>query len=231
MTGSISRAIAYVRVSTDQQVDSGLGLDAQRRSIEQAAARLGLAIAGSYTDAGLSGSKSIEDRPGLLDAVTALKRGDVLLIAKRDRLGRDVVAVALIERLIARKGAKVISAAGEGTESDDPTALLMRRMIDAFAEYERLLIGARTKAALRAKRAQGFRAGNTPFGFTADALGRLMPNEREQTTIAAIHRCRAAQLSLRDTATELNRLQLRTRSGAAWRHEYVVKVLRSAPAV
>jgi DNA invertase Pin-like site-specific DNA recombinase len=160
------RAIAYLRVSTDQQADSGLGLDAQRRAIEQAAQRHGLAMTAVYQDAGISG-KDIESRPGLLEAVNALKRGDVLLIAKRDRLGRDVVAVALIERLITRKGAKVLSAAGEGTDSDDPTALLMRRIVDAFGEYERLLIGARTKSALRAKRARGLRAGNVPFGYAS----------------------------------------------------------------
>ena len=224
------RAVAYLRCSTDHQVDSGLGLDAQRRAIEQAAARQGLTIAATFEDAGLSGSKDIEDRPGLLDAVNALKRGDVLLIAKRDRLGRDVVAIALIERLITRKGARVLSAAGEGTDSDDPTALLMRRIVDAFGEYERLIIASRTKAALRAKRAQGLRAGNVPFGFSADENGRLVPHEDEQRTLAAIQACRAARLSLRETAAELNRLQFRTRSGAAWRHEYVVKVLRTAAA-
>src|SRR5206468_4066133 len=68
-------------------------------------------------------------RPVLLDAVAALKRGDVLLIAKRDRLGRDVIAVAMIERLIERKGARVVSAAGEGTDSNDPTVMLMRRIV------------------------------------------------------------------------------------------------------
>jgi DNA invertase Pin-like site-specific DNA recombinase len=221
-------AIAYVRVSTDAQADSGLGLDAQRGATEQAATRLGLTITATYTDAGLSGSKGIEDRPGLLDAVNALKRGDVLLVAKRDRVGRDVVAVALIERLIARKGAKVLSAAGEGTDSDDPTGLLMRRIVDAFGEYERLIIGARTKAALRSKRAQGLRAGNVPYGFTADAEGRLHPHSDEQRTLAAIESHRASGLSLRAVAGELNRAGLHTRSGAAWRHEYVVKALRSA---
>jgi DNA invertase Pin-like site-specific DNA recombinase len=113
------RAIGYQRASTEQQCESGLGLDAQRRAIEQAAQRHGLALVAVYEDAGLGGSKGIEDRPGLLDAVNALKRGDVLLVAKRDRLGREVVAMALIERLISRKGARVPSAAGEGTESDE----------------------------------------------------------------------------------------------------------------
>ena len=81
----------------------------------------------------------------------------MLLVAKRDRLGRDVIAVAMIERLIAKRGARVVSAAGEGTDSDDPSALLMRRLIDSFAEYERALIAARTRAALAAKRRRGER--------------------------------------------------------------------------
>ena len=226
---AVGRAVAYLRVSTDQQADSGLGLDAQRRAIEQAASRLDLTIAGTHTDAGLSGSKGIEDRPGLLDAVTNLKRGDVLLIAKRDRLGRDVVGVALIERLIARKGARVVSAAGEGTDSDDPTALLMRRMIDAFAEYERLLIGARTKAALRAKRAQGFRAGNVPFGYQLAEDGRtLHASGTEQATLGTIRELRGGGATLTAIADELNRRGLRTRSGAAWRFEYVRSLLKAA---
>jgi DNA invertase Pin-like site-specific DNA recombinase len=78
-------------------------------------------------DAGTSGKLGIEDPPVLLEAVAALRRGDVLLVAKRDRIGRDVIAVAMIERLFAKRGARVISAAGEGTESDDPAGLLMRR--------------------------------------------------------------------------------------------------------
>ena len=59
-----------------------------------------------------------------------------------------------------------MSAAGEGTDSADPSALLMRRLIDSFAEYESLIIGARTKAALGAKKVRGerspasFRSGN-----------------------------------------------------------------------
>jgi DNA invertase Pin-like site-specific DNA recombinase len=77
----------------------------------------------TLVDAGTSGSLAIEDRPVLVDAVAVLRRGDVLLVAKRDRLRRDVIAVAMIERLIATRGARIVSAAGEGTESDDPAPL------------------------------------------------------------------------------------------------------------
>ena len=99
------RAIAYLRVSTEQQADSGLGLEAQQASVNAAAARMKLQLAQTFVDAGTSGSLAIEDRPVLLDAVAALKRGDVLLVAKRDRLGRDVIAVAMIERLVTKRGA------------------------------------------------------------------------------------------------------------------------------
>src|SRR6185436_7180567 len=171
---------------------------------------------------------TIEERPVLLDAVAALKRGDVLLVAKRDRLGRDVIAVAMIERLISKRGARVVSAAGEGTDSSDPAALLMRRLIDSFAEYEKLLIGARTRAALAAKRRRGERvSGIIPFGYRlADDQRTLLPHEDEQQTLVSIRKLREGGASLRTVADELNRSGVLTRSGSAWRFEYVRNLLR-----
>jgi hypothetical protein len=58
-----------------------------------------------HEDRGLSGKLGMEKRPGLLAAVADLRRGDVLLVAKRDRLGRDPIVVAMVERLVTRKGA------------------------------------------------------------------------------------------------------------------------------
>jgi DNA invertase Pin-like site-specific DNA recombinase len=225
------RAIGYVRVSTDQQAESGLGLDAQEAAIAAAASRLGLDLVRLFTDAGVSGKLAIEDRPVLLDAVGTLRRGDVLLIAKRDRLGRDVIAVALIERLITKRGARIVSAAGEGTESDDPSAMLMRRLIDSFAEYERLIIGARTRAALSAKRRRGERISRfAPFGsaFGPDG-GTLVPAVDEQRLLAAMRQRRAAGDSLQAIADGLNDSGERTRAGSRWRFEYVRSALRQLP--
>src|SRR5690349_18398664 len=123
------RAFGYLRVSTDRQADSGLGLDAQRAAVEAAAARLGLVLADVFTDAGLSGSLDLDDRPSLFAAVQALKRNDVLIVAKRDRIGRDLVGVALVERQILRKGARVVSAAGEGTDGTDAGAMMQRQIL------------------------------------------------------------------------------------------------------
>jgi DNA invertase Pin-like site-specific DNA recombinase len=223
------RAFGYLRVSTERQADSGLGLEAQQVSVNACAARLGLSLAGVFTDPGSSGSLAIEDRPVLLEAVGSLKRRDVLIVAKRDRLGRDVIAVAMIERMITRRGARIVSAAGEGTDTDDPSGVLMRRLIDSFGEYERLIIGARTRAALAAKRRRGERiSGIIPFGFQLAGDGRrLEPNLDEQPVLRAMRTLHGNGRSLRAIAAELNQNGALTRSGAPWRYEYVRNVLRA----
>lgn len=220
-----SRAFGYLRVSTDQQAESGLGLEAQKAAIDASAGRLGLALAGVFTDEGVSGSLDLESRPSLFAAVQALRRGDVLIVAKRDRLGRDLVGVAMIERSVVRKGARIISAAGEGTEGTDASAMLQRQILDVFAEYERRLIGQRTKAALRAKRERGERAGNLPFGYSLNADGRsLDANPAEQEVLLILRELRTAGYSLREVAAELNRQGFTTRRGTAWRHQYVASL-------
>ena len=93
----------YVRVSTDEQRRSGLGIEAQESSIRQAAARHGYTLAAIQRDEGISGNKALDHRPGLLSAIAALKRGDVLIVAKRDRLSRGGVShTAVIEAAIKR---------------------------------------------------------------------------------------------------------------------------------
>lgn len=211
-------AVAYRRVSTDEQRESGLGLDAQTASIDQAAARAGLEVRASFTDAGLSGALPIDKRPQLAAAIAALKRGDVLLVAKRDRLARDVMQAAMIEAAARRKGSRIVSAAGEGTDTDDPTAQLMRTMIDAFAAYERMVIGARTAAALHAKAERGERYGTVRFGKQLAIDGRtLVDNPAERKLILLAAECRFdLGLSWQETADTLNREGYRTRAGTAW---------------
>ena len=223
------KTIAYLRVSTEEQGASGLGLEAQAASIKAAAARLGLGEVETFTDSGLSGAAAIEKRPGLFSAIGALTKGAVLIVAKRDRLGRDPILVATIERLAARKGARIVSAAGEGTDNDDPSNVLMRRMIDAFGEYERLIIKARTKAALGAKRARGEKTGGAvPFGFVLVEGGKLSADAAEQATISKAAELRAAGLSLAKIAAELNAAGITTKQGAAWSAMQIKRILGRA---
>ena len=223
--------IAYTRVSTTDQAESGLGLAAQMAACETFAAKAGHSITGVFTDAGVSGAAGIEDRPGLMAAVAGLRRGDALLIAKRCRLGRDTMAVLMIEKAVSRKGAVILSADGIGN-ADDPASQFMKNVIDAASVYERGLIRSRTKAALAAKRAAGERTGEVPFGWTADAAGRLIEDAGEQTILRLIRELRDAGCSLRRIAKELTDAGHITKKGrATWTHSTVQSILDRAAAL
>ena len=207
--------IAYLRVSTEQQALSGAGLDAQH----DACLRVAGELAGVYRDEGVSGKTGLDKRPALLKAIAELRKGDVLIVAKRDRLGRDPLVVAMIESAVKRKGARIISAAGEGTDSDSPTDILMRRMVDAFAEYERLIIGARTKAALQAKKARNESTGYIAYGYQLSDDGvHVEECLEEQATLRKVELLRQSGMSLRKVADELNQLGIFKRGGEKWNH-------------
>jgi DNA invertase Pin-like site-specific DNA recombinase len=217
--------IAYLRVSTEQQTQSGAGLDAQLDACQRMAGKL----AGVYRDEGVSGKTGLDKRPSLLEAIAQLSKGDTLIVAKRDRLGRDPLVVAMIEAAVTRKGARIVSAAGEGTDSDSPTDILMRRMVDAFAEYERLVIGARTRAALQAKKARGERTGSIPYGFhLADDGVNLVPDDVEQEAIAMIRELNGKGLSLRNIAGRLEAKGYKPRNGQSWHPQTISNILEAA---
>jgi DNA invertase Pin-like site-specific DNA recombinase len=215
--------VIYLRVSTEEQGLSGHGLHAQR----DACAAI-LAHADVFVDEGVSGAASLDKRPGLLAAIAALGKGDTLLVAKRDRLARDPLVMAMIESAVQRKGARIRSAAGEGTDGDDPASIMMRRMVDAFGEYERLVIGARTKAALVGKKRRGERVGQIPFGYRLDSDGvHLVRDEREQEAIRLVRMLRDGGMSLRAIAAELGEQGHQSR-GAAWHATTVARILEAA---
>jgi DNA invertase Pin-like site-specific DNA recombinase len=232
-------AIGYLRVSTDEQAESRAGLDAQMHAIRRHCERHGLTLTATFTDEGISGAAELDKRPGLLDAVNAITKGAQLLVGKRDRLARDVVACAVVERMVSKRGGRVVSAAGEGTDNDDATSILMRRIVDAFSEHERLVIAARTRAALQAKRRRGERAGRVPFGYqlaeshTAAARSRsgrvvqLVPVQEQLSVVERIRREHAAGLSMRTIAERLTADGVPTATGSArWCHSTVQRLVQ-----
>ena len=220
-------AIAYLRVSTDEQ---HLGPEAQRAAIEAFCTREGLTVASWHTDVGVSGAAALDKRPGLMDAIDALTKGAVLVVAKRDRLARDTMAAAMIERLAEREGAAIVTADGAGN-GDSPEAILMRRMLDAFAEYERAVIRARTKRALAVKKSRGERVGSVPFGFTlADDGVTLAAQPEEQKAMEVIAALRAEGLSVRAITETLNAAYKTAARGKKWHATTVTRLLKKAAA-
>jgi site-specific DNA recombinase len=214
--------IAYLRVSTDEQANSGLGLEAQLASITEKVGTPDVI----YRDEGYSGSDA--KRPALLHALDTLKANDVLAIAKRDRLGRDVFLMAWIEKEVKKCGARITSSAGEGTENDDPASVLMRQIVDAFAEYERNIIGARTASAMAQKKIRGeYTGGDVPFGYSLHSDGiHLVEDPVEQAIIATVNDLRAEGYSLRQIAVNLEQRGI-TRNGQRWHPQTIKNLTRN----
>jgi DNA invertase Pin-like site-specific DNA recombinase len=139
----MNTAIPYYRVSTERQGHSGLGLDAQRLAVSDYASKSQLTILEEYTEIESGKNKF---RPILLSAIAACKKGkSTLLIAKLDRLGRNV---AFISQLM-ESGIDFVAV-------DNPYAnKFTTHLMAAFAEFERDQISRRTKEALAAAKARG----------------------------------------------------------------------------
>lgn len=228
-----SKAIGYIRVSTAKQAESGLGADAQRDAIERWAKQQGIAVAAVHADEGVSGSTDTLEREGLLDAIGDLRRGDTLVVAKRDRLARDLFVMGGIERMVAKRGARIVSVAGEGTErdADDPSGLLQRGIVDLFAQYERALARFRTRVALRGKARRGGRVGRfAATGYRIEVVtetdeqgreierGVQVVDEREQRVLAAVSEAMSCGcgMSLRCIAARLAEQGLVSRAGTPY---------------
>ena len=215
------KAIGYVRVSTDEQA---LGVEAQQVALQAYADGHGLELGPVHVDRGISGATPLDERPGLLAATSELGAGDVLLVVRRDRLARDVVVAALVERLVERAGARIVSCAGEGNEGG-PAGELLRSIVDAFAQYERALIRARTKAALAVKRSRGERTGSIPAGHTVEA-GQIVPT----SAVELASELRAEGLSCQAIADKLN-ADGYPAQGSRWHLTTVRRMLQRAGAL
>ncbi len=148
-------------------------------------------------------------------------------MAKRDRLSRDVRILMLIEDEIKKRKARIISAAGEGTEADDSSSILFRGMIDQFSQFERLRIGERTKAALQAKKLRKERVGYIPFGYQLDQDGKhLIPKENEQLILKEMERLKDSNLGVRKIAESLNKNNLLNRNNVSWNHMSIHRVMK-----
>ena len=173
----------YIRVSTSEQADSQLGIEGQRAAIAKYAGDHDFVL---YEDAGVSGAKPPHKRPGLSELLSDLEKGDVLLVAKRDRLARDIGIMLVLESVATRSGATIASCAGEGSsDPNNPAEWLLAHIIDLFAEYERLIIGVRTSIALQAKKRRGEAIGPPRFG-TKVVDGKVVDDRREMETLALV---------------------------------------------
>lgn len=149
--------VGYARVSTEEQHAAGAGLDAQRTAIEAECERRGWLLLSIEEDV-LSGRTM--NRPGLQAAITACRNGEAesLVVAKLDRLSRSIIDFAGVLS-DARKRGYSVAAIDLGLDLSTPQGELVANVIASVAQWERRIIGERTREALAVKRAQGVRFG------------------------------------------------------------------------
>lgn len=220
------QAVGYARASTGDQT---LSVEAQRHRIREWCASQGLELVTIFEDLGVSGGAPLEKRQGILDAIGALKPGMTLVVTKRDRLARDTLYMAMIERLAIRERATIATCdgAGNGTSPED---FILRGMLDVFAQYERLVIKSRTTVALAQMKREGKRTSRyAPYGSRFDG-DMLVVEPAEQTVITAARRYARGGLSLRKIAQRLAKDGHLSRTGTVFTPKAIKAMTQDAAA-
>ena len=225
--------VGYLRVSTDGQAESGLGLEAQRHQLEQYAALYGLELGEVVVDAGYS-ARSLE-RPGIRRVLELLEsgQGGGVIVSKLDRLTRSVRDMgSLVERYFADGRLRLVSV-GEQVDTSTAAGRLVLNVLTSVAEWERETIGERTRAALAAKRRRGEHVGGVPIGFERDPdrPGHLRPradpdDSREGVMRREVLLMRERGHTIRAIADELTRRGLPAPRGSRrWHATTVARIL------
>jgi DNA invertase Pin-like site-specific DNA recombinase len=209
------RAVAYLRVSTEAQLD-GLGLDVQRAAVEELAQREGLTIAEWFTDEGISGSEGLDTRRALAGALDYLAEhpGATLIVPRLDRLARDLMVQEQVLADAWKCGATVLSCSEtERTycrpdDPSDPARTLIRQVLGAVAAYERAMIRLRLVRGRRMRLVrEGWAGGPVPYGWSDPA---------EQAVLVRIHELRCGGVSWRRIAELFRVTSVRKRNGGQW---------------
>ena len=199
-----TRAIAYVRVSTDEQATSGVSLSAQESKLRAYCEALEITLVRVEIDAGISASTL--NRPALQRALAALKRGEAeaLLVVKLDRLTRSVRDLCSLVDDYFRTRSSLISL-GEAVDTRSAAGRMVLNLLASVSQWEREAIGERTASAMAHMRAQGrYTGGGVPFGYRLAEDGEtLVEHADEQAVIATARQLKAEGRTIRAIAAHL----------------------------
>jgi site-specific DNA recombinase len=227
------RALAYVRCSTTEQAMDGISLDAQRGRISSWCEATGTELAEIITDAGVSGTRALADRPGGARIASLLTERNpkvaTVVVARLDRLGRDAAETLTCLRQFTKGSVGLVSVA-DRIDLSSPQGRAMAQMSAVFAELERALIAQRTADALGELRSRGQVYGAVPYGFQRNG-NYLIPHDTEQRILARIGKMRSRGLSYARIAGALNHSDIASKRGGSWHAMSVRSVLLCSPKV
>lgn len=219
----------YTRVSTEAQA-KGESLADQEADAREWASRHAHLVVEVFSDAGVSGTKPPDERPGLASLLNALELREIdgFVVRHLDRLARELtVQEAVLAQVWQRDDATVFTFSAEvlRDDPDDPMRTAMRQMVGVFAGLERAMISKRMRDGRRHKAARGEHAnGPAPYGWST-VSGQLVPIPHEQDTLQRIRSLRAeglGQIAIRDRLNAEGRLN---RSGGPWSQPVLSRIL------
>ena len=205
--------IAYYRVSTARQGESGLGLEAQRSKVQEMAAQRGAAVVAEYVEIE-SGRKA--DRPQLAAALAeARKRGAAVAVAKIDRIARDAELVLRLSREAQRNGmGGFLFCDLPDVDATTAAGRMVLSVMASVAEFEARRISERTREALAAAKARGVKLGGLRAATaTRNDAAKDRAAAGSEKLRALLEALQAKGATLREMAAALAGLGITTRSG------------------
>lgn len=223
------KCLAYLRVSTDGQVgEDKFGLSVQEEAIEQYASKQGYQIISWYSDSGISGANI--DRPGLLQLISDSSIKDIkgVIVAKIDRIARDLMSQLWIEKELMKNEVELISVS-EPFRGQDPANILFRQIIGAFAQFEKSRITERMAGGRRAKAKQGGYAGGCPpIGYKAHRGSKILyVDDEKAATVQRVFQIKnnKPDISLQKIADILNDEGYTTARGSSFKKMQIKRIL------
>ena len=214
-TADQTRVVGYVRVSSEQQTDHGVSLQAQQEKIRQYCSLYDLTLAAIVVDTGVS-AKTLQ-REGLQKALSLLTSGqaDGIVVVKLDRLTRNVADLgSLIQEYF---NTYALLSVCEQIDTRSASGRLVLNVLTSVAQWEREAIGERTSQALQYKKSQGERVGTVSMGkCLSDGSKCLVDNAQEQQAMTLAKQYREQGLSLRKIATKLAEQHYLNRLGSMY---------------
>jgi len=210
----MTKAIGYIRVSTDKQADQGISLEAQEAKIRAYAQLYDLDLVDIVIETG--SAKSL-DREGLASVLKRLQAGEAsaVVVTKLDRLTRSVADLGrLVDSYFHQFALLSVS---EQIDTRSAAGRLVLNVLASVSQWERETTAERTSAAMQHMKTAGqYTGGKPPYGYALTAAGDLVEDEAEQAVLALVRQYRGKGLSLRAIANVLAEQGIKSRSATTF---------------
>ncbi|HAN92991.1 MAG TPA: hypothetical protein DCQ33_13060 [Nitrospira sp.] len=226
-----TRVIGYGRVSTEQQAQEGVSLEAQRAKLTAYCDALDLELIEVISDAGASGSSL--KRPGIQRVLRLLEtgKGDAVLVTKLDRLTRSVKDLGFLVENYFMGGKYSLLSVGDSIDTRTAAGRMIMNILASLGQGEREAIAERTREALAEIKSQGYRFGSPPYGYRRGGLdehGRagFIPDEEQQKGLRRILELHDAGTGIEEIIRTVNSEGLRSSRGKRWHRPALYRLLR-----